>query len=55
MSCKQSKCKKKDRDIELIPGVEYLPWFVSHEKNCMMNHSGSTSVNEFPSAIKFNS
>lgn len=42
--CRDCKFYKEKRDTKEISSLEYLVWFVSHEKDCQLNHTGSPQV-----------
>ena len=39
--CRDCKLQQEKRDNKEISSLEYLVWFVDHEKDCQLNHSGS--------------
>ena len=42
--CRECKVKQEARDNKEISSIEYLEWFVKHEENCLLNHTGSPQV-----------
>ena len=40
-SCSQCSLKQTARDEGKITSIEYLEWFLNHEPNCLLNHTGS--------------
>lgn len=42
--CRECKTKQSDRDNKRISAMDYLNWFLKHEIDCSLNHSGSPQV-----------
>ena len=42
--CRECKYKQISRDKNDISSLEYMEWFMEHEPNCLLNHTGSPQV-----------
>jgi len=50
--CQECKIKQSDRDDKRISTLDYLEWFLKHEVDCSLNHTGSPQVyNNLKSAV----
>ena len=44
LSCPHCKKMQTKRATNELSGLDYMSWKVEHKLNCMMNHTGSSSV-----------
>lgn len=44
--CRECQKKQAERDQKIISTFEYMQWYVEHEINCTLNHTGSPQAME---------